>query len=41
MNILVDKGENSAIKPIQKIMSDDKALKEVKDAAQKGLKILL
>jgi len=41
MNILVDKGESNAIKPIQKIMSDEKAMKEVKDVAQKGLKILL
>jgi hypothetical protein len=41
MNILVEKKETSAIKPIQKIMSDDKSMKEVKDVAQKGLKILL
>ncbi len=41
MNILVEKKESSAIKPIQKIMSDEKAMKEVKDVAQKGLKILL
>ncbi len=41
MNILVEKKETSAIKPIQKIMSDEKSMKEVKDVAQKGLKILL
>jgi hypothetical protein len=41
MNILVEKRESTAIKPIQKIMSDEKAMKEVKDVAQKGLKILL
>jgi hypothetical protein len=41
MNILVEKKESSAIKPIQKIMSDEKAMKEVKEVAQKGLKILL
>jgi hypothetical protein len=41
MNILVEKKESSAIKPIQKIMSDDKAMKEVRDVAQKGLKTLL
>jgi hypothetical protein len=41
MNILVEKRESGAIKPIQKIMSDEKAMKEVKDVAQKGLKILL
>jgi hypothetical protein len=41
MNILVEKKESSAIKPIQKIMSDEKSMKEVKDVAKKGLKILL
>jgi hypothetical protein len=41
MNILVEKRESGAIKPIQKIMSDEKAMKEVKDVAQKGLKVLL
>jgi len=41
MNILVEKRESNAIKPIQKIISDEKAMKEVKDVAQKGLKILL
>jgi hypothetical protein len=41
MNILVEKKESRAIKPIQKIISDEKAMKEVKDVAQKGLKILL
>lgn len=41
MNILVEKRESGAIKPIQKIMSDEKSMKEVKDVAQKGLKILL
>lgn len=41
MNILVEKKETSAIKPIQKIMSNEKSMKEVKDVAQKGLKILL
>jgi HEAT repeat protein len=41
MNILVEKKESSAIKPIQKIMSDEKSIKEVKDVAKKGLNILL
>jgi hypothetical protein len=41
MNILVEKKESSAIKPIRKIISDEKAMKEVKDVAQKGLKILM
>jgi hypothetical protein len=41
MNILVEKKESTAVKPIQKIMSDEKSIKEVKDVAQKGLKILL
>jgi|WetSurMetagenome_2_1015567.scaffolds.fasta_scaffold195565_2 hypothetical protein len=41
MNILVEKKESTAIKPIQKIMSDEKSIKEVKDVAQKGLKVLL
>jgi hypothetical protein len=41
MNILVEKKESNAIKPIQKIMSDEKAMKEVKEVAQKGLKVLL
>jgi hypothetical protein len=41
MNILVEKKESSAVKAIQKIMSDEKSMKEVKDVAQKGLKILL
>jgi hypothetical protein len=41
MNILVEKRETGAIKPIQKIISDEKSMKEVKDVAQKGLKILL
>jgi hypothetical protein len=41
MNILVEKKESRAIEPIQRIMSDEKAMKEVKDVAQKGLKILL
>jgi len=41
MNILVEKKEPGAIKPIQKIISDEKAMKEVKDIAHKSLKILL
>jgi hypothetical protein len=41
MNILVEKKESNAIKPIQRIISDDKALKEVKDVAEKGLKVLM
>jgi hypothetical protein len=41
MNILVERKETNAIQPIRKIISDDKALKEVKDVAQKGLKVLL
>lgn len=41
MNILVEKKESSAVTAIKKIISDDKALKEVKDVAQKGLQTLL
>jgi HEAT repeat protein len=41
MNILVEKKEQGAIQPIRKIMSDEKAMKEVKDVASKSLKVLL
>jgi hypothetical protein len=41
MNILVEKKESNAIQPMQRIVRDDKTLKEVKDVAAKGLKVLL
>jgi len=41
MNILVEKKERSAVKSIQQVISNKNTLKEVKDAAQKSMKILL
>jgi hypothetical protein len=41
INILVEKKEKSAIKPIQEIISDRGTLKEVKAVAEKGIKMLL
>lgn len=41
MNILVEKKESSAIKSIQKIISDKNTLKEVKDAGEKSIVRLL
>jgi len=41
INILVENGERNAIVPIRKIIEDDKTLKEVKDVAQKGIKVLM
>lgn len=41
MNILVEKRESNAVETIQKIISDEHTLKEVKDVAKKGLEILL
>ncbi|HEY4287638.1 MAG TPA: zf-HC2 domain-containing protein [Puia sp.] len=40
INLLADKRETRAIAPMKAILSDGKALKEVKDAAQKGLRVL-
>jgi hypothetical protein len=40
INLLAEKRETRAIAPMRAILSNDKALKEVKDAAQKGLRIL-
>jgi len=40
INILVEKKETKAIQPIKQILQNDKTLKEVKDAAQKGLKAI-
>jgi len=41
MNILVENKEKDAIKPMQRIIEDDKTLKEVKNVAQKGIQILM
>jgi hypothetical protein len=41
INILVERKEKSAIKPIQKIISDSGTLKEVKIVAEKGVKQLI
>jgi Ca2+-binding EF-hand superfamily protein len=40
INLLAEKRETRAISPIKAILSNDKALKEVKEAAQKGLRVL-
>jgi Putative zinc-finger len=41
INILVEKKEKSALKPIQQIITDKSTLKEVKTVAEKGVKLLL
>jgi len=41
INILVERKEKSALKPMQQIISNTNTLKEVKDVAEKGVKILL
>lgn len=41
MNILVEKKEKSAVKSIQQVMSNKNTLKEVKEAAQKSIRVLL
>jgi hypothetical protein len=41
INILVERKERKAIKPIQQIISDKTTLKEVKSVAEKGVKLLL
>lgn len=41
MNILVEQKESNAIQPMQNIIANEKTLKEVKDVAQNGLKVLL
>jgi len=41
MDILVQKREASAVRPMQKIMSSDKTIKEVKEIAKKNIQILL
>ncbi len=41
INILVEKREKNAMKPIQKIVSDSNTLDEVKRIAEDGLKVLL
>jgi HEAT repeat protein len=38
INLLAEKRDTRAIKPIQDIMTDKKTLKEVKEAAQRSLK---
>lgn len=38
INLLAEKKETKAIEPIRKILSNEKTFKEVKEAAQKGLK---
>jgi len=40
INLLAEKRETRAISPMKAILSNDKALKEVKEAAQKGLRVL-
>lgn len=40
INMLAEKKEKRAIAPIRDILSRDKTMKEVKDAAQKGLKVM-
>jgi hypothetical protein len=40
INLLAEKRETRAIAPMKAILSNGKALKEVKDAAQKGLRVL-
>ncbi|MBS1606593.1 MAG: HEAT repeat domain-containing protein [Bacteroidetes bacterium] len=40
INLLAEKRETRAIPSMKAILSNDKALKEVKDAAQKGLRVL-
>jgi len=40
INLLAEKKETRAIAPMKAILSNDKALKEVKEAAQKGLRVL-
>lgn len=41
INILVERREKSALKPIQEIISNTKTLKEVKSVAEQGAKLLL
>ena len=41
INILVERKEKSAIKPIQQIISDKSTIKEVKDLAENGVKLLI
>jgi hypothetical protein len=41
INLLVERKEKSAIKPIQQIITDKSTLKEVKAVAEKGVKLLL
>jgi hypothetical protein len=41
INILVEYKESSAIQPIQKILKNENTMKEVKDVAQKGIKVLI
>jgi hypothetical protein len=41
MNILTEKKEIKAIGPMKKIISDKNVMKEVKETAQKGIKVLL
>jgi hypothetical protein len=41
MNILVEKKESSAVKPMEQIISNKHTMKEVKDIAQKSIKVLL
>jgi hypothetical protein len=41
INILTDKKETKAVKPMQKIISNPSTIKEVKDIAEKSVKVLL
>jgi hypothetical protein len=41
MNILVEMKESKAVQPIQKIISNDKTIEEVRDVARKSINVLL
>lgn len=41
INILVERREKSAVKPIQQIISDQNTLEEVKNVAENGVKLLI
>ena len=41
INILVERREKSALKPIQQIITDQNTLKEVKNVAENGVKLLI
>ncbi len=41
INILVERREKSAVKPIQKIITDENTLEDVKNVAENGIKLLI